>query len=39
MQYIGGVKMAYAKKEDAIAYVNAYQKEKYDRITVMAVKD
>lgn len=30
--------MAYAKKEDAIAYVNKYQKEKYDRITVMAAK-
>ena len=30
--------MAYAKKEDAIAYVNQYQKEKYDRITVMAPK-
>lgn len=30
--------MAYAKKEDAIKYVNAYQKEKYDRITVMASK-
>ena len=30
--------MAYAKKEDAIAYVNKYQKEKYDRITVMAKK-
>lgn len=34
----GGEKMAYAKKEDAIAYVNQYQKEKYDRITVMAQK-
>ena len=30
--------MAYAKKEDAIAYINQYQKEKYDRITVMAAK-
>lgn len=30
--------MAYAKKEDAIEYVNRYQKEKYDRITVMAAK-
>ena len=30
--------MAYAKKEDAIAYVNKYQKENYDRITVMAAK-
>ena len=30
--------MAYANKEDAIAYVNQYQKEKYDRITVMAPK-
>ena len=30
--------MAFAKKEDAIAYVNRYQKEKYDRITVMAIK-
>ena len=30
--------MAYAKKEDAIAYINNYQKEKYDRITVMAPK-
>lgn len=30
--------MAYAKKEDAIAYVNKYQREKYDRITVMAAK-
>ena len=34
----GGVPMAYAKKEDAIAYVNKYQKENYDRITVMAAK-
>lgn len=34
----GGAHMAYAKKEDAIAYVNQYQKEKYDRITVMAAK-
>ena len=30
--------MAYAKKEDALAYINQYQKEKYDRITVMAKK-
>lgn len=30
--------MAFANKEDAYAYINAYQKEKYDRITVMAEK-
>lgn len=30
--------LAYSKKEDAIKYVNAYQKENYDRITVMAKK-
>lgn len=30
--------MAYANKEDAIKYVNQYQKEKYDRITIMAAK-
>ena len=30
--------MTYAKKEDAFKYVNEYQKEKYDRITVMATK-
>ena len=30
--------VAYAKKEDAFAYINQYQKEKYDRITVMADK-
>ena len=28
----------YSKKEDAFAYINRYQKEKYDRITVMAAK-
>ena len=30
--------MAYAKKEDEYAYINQYQKDKYDRITVMAAK-
>jgi preprotein translocase subunit Sss1 len=30
--------LAFSKKEDAIKYVNEYQKEKYDRITVMAKK-
>lgn len=30
--------MAYARKEDALAYINQYQKDKYDRITVMAKK-
>ena len=30
--------MAFADKKAAFAYVNEYQKEKYDRITVMAEK-
>ena len=30
--------MAYKKKEDAYNYINKYQKDKYDRITVMAAK-
>ena len=30
--------MAFADKKAAFAYVNEYQKEKYDRITVMASK-
>ena len=30
--------MAFADKKAAFAYVNEYQKEKYDRITVMAGK-
>ena len=30
--------MAFADKKAAFAYVNKYQKEKYDRITVMADK-
>lgn len=30
--------MAFADKKAAFAYVNEYQKEKYDRITVMATK-
>jgi hypothetical protein len=30
--------MAYAKKEDELSYIAKYQKEKYDRITVMAPK-
>ena len=30
--------MAFADKKAAFAYVNNYQKEKYDRITVMAQK-
>ena len=30
--------MAYANKEDMINYINKYQKEKYDRVTVMAQK-
>jgi len=30
--------MAFADKKAAFAYVNEYQKEKYDRITVMAAK-
>lgn len=30
--------MAFADKEKALKYVNEYQKEKYDRITVMAEK-
>lgn len=34
----GGDNVAYANKEDAYDYVNKYQKEKYDRITVMAAK-
>lgn len=34
----GGDRMAFADKKAAFAYVNEYQKEKYDRITVMAGK-
>ncbi len=30
--------MAFTNKKAAFDYVNAYQKEKYDRITVMAQK-
>lgn len=30
--------MAFADKKAAFAYVNEYQKEKYDRITIMADK-
>ena len=30
--------MAFADKKAAFKYVNEYQKEKYDRITVMAEK-
>ena len=30
--------MAFADKKVAFAYINEYQKEKYDRITVMAEK-
>lgn len=30
--------MAFADKKRALAYVNEYQKVKYDRITIMAVK-
>ena len=30
--------MAFADKKAAFAYINEYQKEKYDRITVMAEK-
>ena len=30
--------MAFADKKEAFKYVNKYQKEKYDRITVMAEK-
>lgn len=30
--------MAYSNKQAAFDYVNQYQKEKYDRITVMADK-
>lgn len=30
--------MGYADKKAAYDYVNEYQKEKYDRITVMATK-
>ena len=30
--------MAFTDKKAAFDYVNAYQKEKYDRITVMAEK-
>ena len=28
--------MAYTKKEDALSYIAQYQKDNYDRITVMA---
>lgn len=34
----GGGVVAFANKKAAFAYVNEYQKEKYDRITVMAEK-
>lgn len=34
----GGDGVAFADKKAAFAYVNEYQKEKYDRITVMAGK-
>jgi len=34
----GGDGVAFADKKAAFAYVNEYQKEKYDRITVMASK-
>ncbi len=30
--------MAFTDKKAAFAYINEYQKEKYDRITVMAAK-
>lgn len=30
--------MAYKKKEDALSYIAEYQKNNYDRITVMAPK-
>ena len=30
--------MAFTDKKAAFAYVNEYQKEKYDRITIMAAK-
>lgn len=30
--------MAFSDKKAAFAYINEYQKEKYDRITVMAEK-
>lgn len=30
--------MAFADKKAAFAYVNEYQKEKYDRITIMVEK-
>lgn len=30
--------MAYANKQAAFNYINEYQREKYDRITVMAGK-
>lgn len=30
--------MAFAKKEDELSYIAKYQKENYDRITVMAPK-
>lgn len=33
-----GVKMAFAKKEDELSYIAKYQKDNYDRITVMAPK-
>lgn len=36
---MGGVLLWHLqKKEDAYSYINQYQKEKYDRITVMAAK-
>ena len=34
----GGGRVAFADKKAAFAYINEYQKEKYDRITVMASK-
>lgn len=30
--------MAFAKKEDELSYIAQYQKDNYDRITVMAPK-
>ena len=30
--------MAFAKKEDELSYIAKYQKDNYDRITVMAPK-
>lgn len=33
-----GIIMAFAKKEDELSYIAKYQKDNYDRITVMAPK-